>query len=211
MNRLRPKLARVSGAATFLQPVQDIRIGGRQSSAEYQYTLQAETTQDLQKYGPQLLAQLKKAPGFQDVNTDQQDKGLQALLTYDRPTAARLGITPQVLDNTLYDAFGQAEVSTIYTELNQYYVVMEVAPQYWQSPDGLKSTYLIPKSGGGAIPISSVVKYVASTSPLAVNHTGLFPSVTVSFNLCARRFAGTSHAGDPADSAEAGHAAVDSW
>ncbi len=183
MNRLRPKLARVSGAATFLQPVQDIRIGGRQSSAEYQYTLQAETTQDLQKYGPQLLAQLKKAPGFQDVNTDQQDKGLQALLTYDRPTAARLGITPQVLDNTLYDAFGQAEVSTIYTELNQYYVVMETAPQYWQSPDGLKSTYLIPKSGGGGIPISSVVKYVASTSPLAVNHTGLFPSVTVSFNL----------------------------
>ena len=183
MNRLRPKLARVSGAATFLQPVQDIRIGGRQSSAEYQYTLQAETTQDLQKYGPQLLAQLKKAPGFQDVNTDQQDKGLQALLTYDRPTAARLGITPQVLDNTLYDAFGQAEVSTIYTELNQYYVVMEAAPQYWQSPDGLKSTYLIPKSGGGGIPISSVVKYVASTSPLAVNHTGLFPSVTVSFNL----------------------------
>ena len=183
MNRLRPKLARVSGAATFLQPVQDIRIGGRQSSAEYQYTLQAETTQDLQKYGPQLLAQLKKAPGFQDVNTDQQDKGLQALLTYDRPTAARLGITPQVLDNTLYDAFGQAEVSTIYTELNQYYVVMEAAPKYWQSPDGLKSTYLIPKSGGGGIPISSVVKYVASTSPLAVNHTGLFPSVTVSFNL----------------------------
>jgi multidrug efflux pump len=183
MNRLRPKLAHVAGAATFLQPVQDIRIGGRQSSAEYQYTLQAETTEDLQKYGPQLLAQLKKAPGFQDVNTDQQDKGLQALLTYDRPTAARLGITPQLLDNTLYDAFGQAEVSTIYTELNQYYVVMEVAPQYWQSPDGLKSTYLIPNSGGGEVPISSVVKYVASTSPLAVNHTGLFPSVTVSFNL----------------------------
>jgi multidrug efflux pump len=185
INRLRPKLAQVAGAATFLQPVQDIRIGGRQSSAEYQYTLQAETTEDLQKYGPQLLAQLKKAPGFQDVNTDQQDHGLQALLTYDRPTAARLGITPQLLDNTLYDAFGQAEVSTIYTELNQYYVVMEVAPQYWQSPDGLKDTYLIPNSGGGGIPLSSVIKFVPSTSPLSVNHTGLFPSVTVSFNLAA--------------------------
>jgi multidrug efflux pump len=183
INRLRPKLARVSGAATFLQPVQDIRIGGRQSSAEYQYTLQAETTEDLQKYGPQLLAQLKKTPGFEDVNTDQQNNGLQALLNYDRPTAARLGITPQLLDNTLYDAFGQAEVSTIYTELNQYYVVMEVAPQYWQSPEGLKQTYVIPSSGGGAVPLSSVLKYAPSTSPLSVNHTGLFPSVTVSFNL----------------------------
>ncbi len=185
INRLRPKLARVAGAATFLQPVQDIRIGGRQSSAEYQYTLQAETTADLQKFGPQLLAALKKTPGFEDVNTDQQNNGLQALLTYDRPTAARLGITPQLLDSTLYDAFGQAEVSTIYTELNQYYVVMEVAPKYWQSPEGLKDTYLIPTSGGGPIPLASVVKYAPSTSPLSVNHTGLFPSVTVSFNLAA--------------------------
>jgi multidrug efflux pump len=183
INRLRPKLAHVPGAATFLQAVQDIRIGGRQSSAEYQYTLQAETTDDLQKYGPLLLAQLKKAAGFQDVNTDQQNQGLQALLSYDRPTSARLGITPQLLDNTLYDAFGQAEVSTIYTELNQYYVVMEVAPKYWQSPEGLKDTYLIPNSGGAGIPLASVVKYAPSTSPLSVNHTGLFPSVTVSFNL----------------------------
>jgi multidrug efflux pump len=183
INRLRPKLAHVPGAATFLQAVQDIRIGGRQSSAEYQYTLQAETTDDLQKYGPLLLAQLKKAAGFQDVNTDQQNQGLQALLSYDRPTSARLGITPQLLDNTLYDAFGQAEVSTIYTELNQYYVVMEVAPKYWQSPEGLKDTYLIPNSGGAGIPLGSVVKYAPSTSPLSVNHTGLFPSVTVSFNL----------------------------
>jgi multidrug efflux pump len=183
INRLRPKLAGIPGAATFLQAVQDIRIGGRQANAGYQYTLQAETTQDLQKYGPLLLAQLRHAPGFQDVNTDQQNNGLQALLTYDRPTAARLGVTPQVLDNTLYDAFGQAEVSTIYTQLNQYYVVMEAAPKYWQSPQGLKQTYLIPNSGGGAIPLDSVAQYTPSTSPLAVNHTGLFPSVTVSFNL----------------------------
>ncbi len=183
IDRLRPKLARVPGAATYLQPVQDIRIGGRQSNAQYQYTLQAETTQDLQKYGPMLLQQMRHTPGFADVSTDQQDRGLQALLTYDRATAARLGVTPQVLDQTLYNAFGQAEVSTIYTQLNQYYVVMEVAPKYWQSPEGLKDMYLIPNSGGGAIPLASTVDYVASTSPLAVNHTGLFPSVTVSFNL----------------------------
>jgi len=126
---------------------------------------------------------LKKTPGIQDANTDQQNNGLQALLTYDRPTAARLGITPQLLDSTLCDAFCQAEVSTIYTELNQYYVVMEVAPKYWQTPAGLKDIYAITGSGTGAIPLDSVMQYVPSTSPLSVNHTGLFPSVTVSFNL----------------------------
>jgi multidrug efflux pump len=183
LTRLRPKLARVPGAATFLQPSQDIRIGGRQSSAGFQYTLQAETTQDLKKYGPLLLSEMRHTRGLTDVNTDQQNNGLQALLTYDRATAARLGVTPQLLDNTLYDAFGQAEVSTIYSELNQYYVVMEVAPKYWQSPQGLKDTYVIPKSGGGPIPLDALVHYVPSTSPLAVNHTGLFPSVTVNFNL----------------------------
>ncbi|HTX37578.1 MAG TPA: efflux RND transporter permease subunit, partial [Bryobacteraceae bacterium] len=183
IDRLRPKLARIPGAATFLQPVQDIRIGGRQSNAAYQYTLQAETTADLQKYGPELLQELHHAPGFQDVNTDQQNSGLQALLTYDRPTLARLGLTPDLVDRTLYDAFGQAEVSTIYSELNQYYVVMEVAPKYWQSPHGLKDTYLIPTAGGGEVPFGTVAQYTASTAPLAVNHTGLFPSVTESFNL----------------------------
>ena len=181
--RLRPKLAKVPGALTVLQAVQDIRIGGRQANAAYQYTLQAETTADLQKFGPALLAAMKKAPGFQDVTSDQQDKGLQTLLTYDRPSAARLGLTPQLLDQNLYDAFGQAEVSTIYSPLNQYYVIMEVAPQYWQSPEGLNDTYLIPRSGGGPVPLSAVAKAVTSTSPLAVNHTGLFPSVTVNFNL----------------------------
>jgi len=183
IDELRPKLARVAGAATFLQPVQDIRIGGRQANAQYQYTLQAETTDQLQQYGPALLSAIKKAPGFEDASTDQQNNGLQALLTYDRPTAARLGITPELIDSTLYGAFGQSEVSTIYTELNQYYVVMEVAPKYWQSPEGLKDTYVIPKSGGGAVPLDSILKYSPSTAPLAVNHTGLFPSVTVNFNL----------------------------
>jgi multidrug efflux pump len=183
INRLRPQLAKIPGAATFLQAVQDIRIGGRQANASYQYTIQADTTQTLQKYGPLLLAALRKAPGFQDVNTDQQNFGLQTLLNYDRPTAARLGLTPQILDSTLYDAFGQAEVSTILTALNQYYVVMEVAPKYWQSPQGLSQTYLVPTAGATPIPLDAVSKYSISTSPLAVNHTGLFPSVTVSFNL----------------------------
>jgi multidrug efflux pump len=183
INGLRPLLAKVPGAATYLQAVQDIRIGGRQSSAQYQYTLQAESTADLQQYGPELLTELRKAPGIQDANTDQQNDGLQALLTYDRPTAARLGITPQVIDSTLYDAFGQSEASVIDTELNQYYVIMEVAPKYWQSPQGLKDVYLLQNSGGGPIPLDSVLKYAPSTAPLSVNHTGLFPSVTVNFNL----------------------------
>jgi multidrug efflux pump len=183
ISELRPKLTRLTGANTFLQPVQDIRIGGRQSPAQYQYTLQAESSAELQKYGPLLLSALRKAPGFEDVNTDQQNNGLQALLTYDRPTAARLGLTPQTIDNTLYNAFGQSEVSTIYTQLNQYYVVMEVAPKYWQSPQGLDDVYLVPNTGSGPIPINTVTHYTAATSPLVVNHTGLFPSVTVSFNL----------------------------
>jgi multidrug efflux pump len=183
INELRPRLTRLTGANTFLQPVQDIRIGGRQSPAQYQYTLQAESSAELQKYGPQLLSALRKASGFEDVNTDQQNNGLQALLTYDRPTAARLGLTPQNIDNTLYNAFGQSEVSTIYTQLNQYYVVMEVAPKYWQSPQGLDDVYLVPNTGSGAIPINTVTHYTPATSPLVVNHTGLFPSVTVSFNL----------------------------
>jgi multidrug efflux pump len=183
IDELRPKLARVRGTNTFLQAVQDIRIGGRSSSAQYQYTISADSTSDLQIYGPKLLAAVKKAPGFQDVNTDQQNRGLQALLTYDRPTAARLGITPATMDSTLYDAFGQAEVSTIFTALNQYYVVMEVAPKYWASPQGLKDVYFVNSTGGGAVPTDTVLKFAPSTSPLAVNHTGLFPSVTVSFNL----------------------------
>jgi multidrug efflux pump len=183
MDRLRQKLAAVPGASTFMQAVQDIRIGGRSSQAQYQYTLQADNAADLLNYAPKLVAALRKQPGFQDLNSDQQNNGLQALLNYDRPTAARLGITPQTINSTLYDAFGQAEVSTIYSELNQYYVVMEVAPKYWASPEGLKDVYLIPKSGGGAVPLDSVMTYAPSTAPLQINHTLLSPSVTISFNL----------------------------
>ncbi|MGC1106469.1 MAG: efflux RND transporter permease subunit [Candidatus Acidiferrales bacterium] len=182
INRLRPKLNRLPVASAFLQASQDIRIGGRSSSALYQYTIQSDNVQDLSHWGPILLAQMKKLPGFQDVNSDQQNGGLEEYLTYDRTAAARFGLTSQSLDSSLYNAFGQSEVSIIYTQLNQYYVVLEVAPQYWQSPEGLKFTYPS-ASANGVTPLSAVSKASANTTPLQVNHTGLFPSVTVSFNL----------------------------
>ena len=142
INRLRPQLNRLPVASAFLQAVQDLRIGGRSSNAMYQYTLQSDTVQDLSKWGPILLGQMKRLPGLQDVSSDQQNGGLDELMNYDRVTAAKLGLTAQSLDSALYSAFGQSEVSIIYTQLNQYYVVLEVAPQYWQSPEGLKDIYL---------------------------------------------------------------------
>ncbi len=184
IDRLRPQLNRLPVASGFLQAVQDLRIGGRSSNAMYQYTIQSDTVEDLIKWGPTLLNQMKRLPGFQDVSSDQQNGGLDELLTYDRVTAAKLGLTTQQLDSTLYGAFGQSEVSLIYTQLNQYYVVLEVAPQYWQSPEGLKDIYLH-TSGSGSIPLFAVAKGRANTTPLAINHTGLFPSVTVSFNLAS--------------------------
>jgi multidrug efflux pump len=182
INRLRPQLNRLPVASAFLQAVQDLRIGGRSSNALYQYTIQADSVKDLSTWGPILLAAMKKLPGLQDVSSDQQNGGLDELLTYDRITAAKLGLTAQSLDTGLYNAFGQSEVSIIYTQLNQYYVVLEVAPQYWQSPEGLKDIYFL-NSSGHNIPLLTMTKSQANTTPLAINHTGLFPSVTVSFNL----------------------------
>jgi len=182
INRLRPKLNRLPVASAFLQAAQDLRIGGRSSSALYQYTLQSDNVQDLSKWGPILLAEMKKLSGLQDVNSDQQNGGRAELLAYDRVTAARLGLTAQTLDSSLYQAFGQSEVSIIYTQLNQYYVVLEVDPQYWQTPEGLKYIYER-NAKGGIIPLSTVASAQSATTPLSVNHTGLFPSVTVSFNL----------------------------
>ncbi len=181
--RLRPKLASVPGASLFLQAGQDLRIGGRQSSAQYQYTIQSETLDDLVKWGPILLQQMKTLPGFTEVNTDQQNNGLQASLVYDRPTAARLGISPQTIDQTLYDAFGQAQVSTMYTSLNQYHVVMEAAPQFWQGPQGLNAIYLRATNSSSVVPLNAIAHYAPTTAPIAVNHQGQFPSVTLSFNL----------------------------
>jgi multidrug efflux pump len=182
IGRLRPKLNRLPVASAFLQAAQDLRIGGRGGNAMYQYTLQSDNAKDLTKWGPILLKEMKRLPGFQDVNSDQQNGGLDELLTYDRVTAARLGLTVQSLDSDLYSAFGQSEVSVIYTQLNQYYVVLELAPQYWQSPEGLQDIYL-QSSGGRSIPLLALATPQTTTTALAVNHTGLFPSVTASFNL----------------------------
>jgi multidrug efflux pump len=182
IGRLRPQLNRLPVASAFLQASQDLRIGGRGGNALYQYTLQSDNVQDLTKWGPVLLNQMKRLPGLQDVSSDQQNGGLEELMTYDRVTAAKLGLTAKSLDSALYGAFGQSEVSIIYTQLNQYYVILEVAPQYWQSPEGLKDIYLQTSSNGN-IPLLTVAKGQTNTTPLAINHTGLFPSVTVSFNL----------------------------
>ena len=183
INRLRPQLNRLPVASAFLQPVQDLRIGGRSSNALYQYTIQSDNVQDLIKWGTILLTEMQRLPGLQDVSSDQQNGGLDELMNYDRVTAAKLGLTVQSLDSALYGAFGQSEVSIIYTQLNQYYVVLEVAPQYWQSPEGLKDIYLHTSSSTSNIPLLTVAKGQANTTALAINHTGLFPSVTLSFNL----------------------------
>jgi len=181
IDRLRPKLLSVSGANTFMQAGQDLRIGGRMSSAQYQYTIQSDNLQDLVQWGPVLLQQMRKLKMLTDVNTDQQNSGLRAMLTYDRATASRLGITPQMLDNSLYEAFGQAQVSTMYTAINQYHVVLEVEPKFWDSPVNLSDVY-IRASQGKVVPLSAVAHYEPSTAPLAVNHQGQYPSVTISFN-----------------------------
>jgi multidrug efflux pump len=182
VDRLRPQLVSIPGATVFLQAGQDLRIGGRQSNAQYQYTIQSDTLDDLVKWGPVLLTQMKKQHILTDVNSDQQNSGLQASLVYDRDTASRLGITPETIDNTLYEAFGQAQVSTMYTALNQYHVVMEVAPQFWQNPSSLSDIYVRP-AVGTEVPLSAITHYAPQTAPLSVNHQSQFPSVTISFNL----------------------------
>jgi multidrug efflux pump len=189
INRLRPKMNRLPVASAVLQAAQDLRIGGRGSAALYQYTIQADNIDDLTHWAPVLYKNMQKLSDLTDVNTDFQNGGLQYLLNYDRVTAARLGQTPQSLDSSLCSAFCQSEVSVIYTPLNQYYVVMEVAPQYWQDPSGLNNIYFKPpgsSSGAGlntVSPLLSVAKASTNTTPLQVNHTGLSPSTTVSFNL----------------------------
>jgi multidrug efflux pump len=180
--KLRAQTASVPGATCIFQPNQDLRIGGRQSSAQYQYTIQSDTLQDLIKWGPILTENIKQLHGMKDVISDQQNEGLESSLTYDRQTAMRLGLSAQTLDNAVYGAFGQSLVSTMYTPLNQYFVVMEVAPSWWQSPSGLNSIYL-QATNGGEVPLSAVAKVTTKTAPIQVNHQGQFPAVTVSFNL----------------------------
>ena len=182
INRLRGKLAVVPGATLFLQVQQDLTIGGRYGQAQYQYTIQGEDLNELNNWGPLLLEKMRGLQELRDVNTDQQDKGLQAQLVIDRDTASRLGVAAQDIDNALYDAFGQRQVSTMYMPLNQYHVVMEVAPEFQQTTEALQNIYLR-SSAGAPIPLAAFTHFVPSNIPLAVNHQSQFPSVTISFNL----------------------------
>ncbi len=180
--RLRPKLMTVAGASLYLNPVQDIRMGGRQSNAQYQFTLRSDDLEDLRQWTPRLQRALMRVPEMADVNTDQQVKGLQSTLVIDRASAARLGISLRSIDTALNLAFGQSQVSTIYTTVNQYYVVLEYAPQYWQSPKGLEQVYVISPSQG-QVPLSSISHFELTNTALAVNHQGQFAAATISFNL----------------------------
>lgn len=180
--RIRAKTARIPGAGLVLQPSQDLRLGGRSSSAQYQYTLRSDNLEDLAFWGPKVLRELRKLPKLVDVNSDQQNRGLQASLAIDRDAAARLGITPQMIDDTLYDAFGQRQVSTMYLPLNQYRVVLTVSPEFLQNPESLRYIY-VRGSNGIQVPLSTFASFQSNNTSLAVPHSGLFPSVTISFNL----------------------------
>jgi multidrug efflux pump len=180
--RLRGKLAREPGASLYLQAVQDIRVGGRQSNAQYQFTLQADDLNELRAWEPRIRQALIPLPQLVDVNSDQQDKGIQTSLTIDRDAAARLQVTPMLIDATLNDLFGQRQVSVIYNPLNQYWVVMEAAPQYWQSSDALNNIY-VSAPNDTQVPLATFARYETTNTPLAVNHQGQFTASTISFNL----------------------------
>ncbi len=182
VNRLRRRLSSVPGATLFLHAFQDVQVGGRASAAEYQYTLSDENLDELNTWAPRLEARGKTMPELRDVSTDQQDQGLAVNLVIDRDAASRLGISASAIDQVLYDAFGQREVSTMYTGLNQYFVVMEVDPQYQSSPDALNGIYL-KSSTGATVPLSAIAHYEQQRTPLQVNHQGQYPSVTLTFNL----------------------------
>jgi multidrug efflux pump len=180
--RLRRKLAAVPGAPTFLQAVQDVRVGGRASNAQYQFTLRGEDVAELNAWAPRVAERLRALPHLVDFSSDQQDQGRQSTVVIDRATASRLGVTPELIDATLYDAFGQRQVSTMYTPLNQYHVVMEAAPPFGQRPDTLKDIYVRPP-GAAPVPLSTFARYEPTSTALAVSHQGQFPAVTLSFNL----------------------------
>jgi multidrug efflux pump len=180
--RLRPKLASVVGASLYLQAIQDIRVGGRLSNALFQFTLQGDDLHELNRWAPRMLTKLQTLPAITDVSTDQQNRGLEASLAIDRDTAARLGISSRAIDDALYDAFGQRQVSTIFTQLNQYHVVMVVAPRFWQTPETLQEIR-VRSTRNEQVPLRAIARFGSTTAPLAVNHQGQFPAVTFSFNL----------------------------
>jgi multidrug efflux pump len=182
IERLRPQLEQIPGASLFLQAVQDINVGGRFAGAQYQYTLQADRLSDLIEWAPRLKDRMAQIPQLRDVNTDQQLNGLQATLVIDRDTAARLGVSISAIDNTLNDAFGQRQVSNIYQGINQYHVVLEVLPEFQRAPETLQNVYAA-SNAGKLIPLSAFAHFQPANSALTVNHQGIFPAITLSFNL----------------------------
>ena len=182
IQRLRPELARISGISLFMQPVQDLSVDARVSRTQFQYTLEDPNSEELKLLAPQVVAAMQARPELNDVSSDQQDQGLRLNLAIDRNTAARFGITPQAIDDSLYDAFGQRQISTIFTELNQYRVVLSVKPEFRNGPSGLQSVYLR-SSDGGTVPLATIAKATESSGPLVINRQGQFPAVTTSFNL----------------------------
>jgi multidrug efflux pump len=182
IRRLQPELEAVDGIRLYMQPVQDLMVENRVSRTQYQYSIEDADALELAQWAPRLVDTLRTLPELRDVASDQQNGGLLASLVIDRDTASRLGIVPQVIDDTLYDAFGQRQVSTIFTQLNQYHVILEVAPRFQQNPDALKSIY-VKSATGQQVPLSAFTRFSTGTAPLAVNHQGQFPAVTLSFNL----------------------------
>ena len=182
IRRLSANAADVKGIALYLQPVQDLTVEDRISRTQYQYTMEDADGNELAQWAPKLIDKLRNLSQLTDVASDQQERGMQASLTIDRDTASRLGILPQTIDDTLYDAFGQRQVSTIFTQLNQYHVVLEVNPAFQENPDALKNIY-VHSSNGTQVPLSAFTQYTSEMTPIAVNHQGQFPVVTLSFNL----------------------------
>jgi multidrug efflux pump len=182
LNRLRPKTSKIPGVQLYLQSSQELNIGGRSSATQYQYTLTAETTKELDEWAPKMMAAMQQLPQLKDIATDQQSKGLEANLVIDRDTASRLGVSPLAIDSTLSDAFGQRQVSTTYMPLNQYHVVMEVAQQYQDDPSDLNNIY-VKSTTGAEIPLTAVTHLETTRIPLAVNHQSMSPAATLSFNL----------------------------
>jgi multidrug efflux pump len=182
IRRLQPELAKVRGIQLFMQPVQDLTVEDRVSRTQYQYTLEDPDGAELAAWAPRLLASLRALPALRDVSTDQQDKGLGTAIVIDRSTASRLGVSPQVIDDTLYDAFGQRQVSTMFTQVNQYRVVLEVKPDFRQTASGLDSLY-VRGANGGTVPLGTLTSATERTAPVAISRQGQFPAVTLSFNL----------------------------
>ena len=182
MRRLQPELAKVEGITLYMQPIQDLTVEDRVSRTQYQYTLEDASSEELNLWTTKLMSKLSLLPQLRDLATDQQTRGSQAMLVIDRVTASRLGITPQAIDNALYDAFGQRQISTLFTQLNQYHVILEVMPEFQRNPSKLNDIY-VNSTSGGSVPLSTIAHFQTGIAPLTVNHQGQFPSVTISFNL----------------------------